>query len=302
METSIVKLGSTRRVLLNWRIYGPLQPGTRGRDRMPSDYLLMSGNAEMQRLRLQAQVWEPAAIDFLATLDIQPGWKALDLGCGAMGILRPLAQSVGETGTVVGLDSDATQLAAARSFVEEAKLHNVTIVEGNAFDTSLPTGHFDVVHVRFLFAPVGRDIELLTEMLRLLRPGGVIAIQEPDASCWNVAPPNSSWSDLKAAILSAFRAGGGDFDAGCRMFEMLRAAGVQQISQRNAVLAATGQHPYKRLPLQFAGSLKKRILDGGLLSAERLETCLSDVATVADDLTSVMTTFIVTQVAGRKAS
>jgi ubiquinone/menaquinone biosynthesis C-methylase UbiE len=87
---------------------------------MPTKYLLTRGDAEMQRLRLQAQVWEPAAIDFLATLRIQPGWKVLDLGGGAMGILRPLSQSVGATGSVVGLDSDATQLAAARSFVQEA--------------------------------------------------------------------------------------------------------------------------------------------------------------------------------------
>jgi SAM-dependent methyltransferase len=268
---------------------------------MPSDYLLMSGDAEMQRLRLQAQVWEPAAVDFLASLDIQPGWKALDLGCGAMGILRPLSQLVGDTGSVVGLDSDATQLAAARSFVAEAKLTNVSVIEGNAFDTGLPAGHFDLVHVRFLFAPIGRDAELLAEMLRLLRPGGLIAVQEPDASCWNVAPPNSSWSALKAAILATFRAGGGDFNAGCRMFGMLRTAGAQQVTQRNAVLAATGQHPYKRLPLQFAGSLSKRILDGGFLSDEQLATCLSDVAAVADDPASVMTTFIVTQVAGRKS-
>lgn len=102
-------------------------------------------------------------------------------------------------------------------------------------------------------------------------------------------------------MLAAFRAGSGDFDAGCRTFGMLQAAGAQEISQRNAVLAATGQHPYKRLPLQLAGSLRKRILDGGLLSDEQLETCLSDVAAVADDPASVMTTFIVTQVAGRKA-
>ena len=84
---------------------------------MPSDYLLMSGEGEMQRLRLQAQVWEPAAVDFLASMNVQPGWKALDLGCGAMGVLRPLSRLVGDTGTVAGLDSDATQLAAARSFV-----------------------------------------------------------------------------------------------------------------------------------------------------------------------------------------
>jgi ubiquinone/menaquinone biosynthesis C-methylase UbiE len=266
-----------------------------------SDYLLTSGTAEMQRLRLQAQVWEPAATEFLSTLNISPGSRALDLGCGAMGVLGPLSRFVGDSGTVIGLDSDATQLAAAQSFVEEAKLTNVSIVERDAFNSGLPAGHFDLVHVRFLFAPVGRDADLLAEMLRLVRPGGIIAIQEPDASCWNVAPPNQPWSALKAAILAAFRAGGGDFDAGCRTFGMLQAAGLQQVSQRNTVLAATGHHPYKRLPLQFAVSLRRRILDSSLLSETQLDAYLSDVAVVADDPASVMTTFIVTQVAGRKA-
>lgn len=265
-----------------------------------SEYLLTSNAAEMQRLRLQAQVWEPAAAEFLATLNISPGSKALDLGCGAMGVLAPLSRLVGATGTVVGLDSDATQLAAARSFVDEAMLANVSIVEGDAFNTGLPAGDFDLVHVRFLFAPVGRDAELLAEMLRLVRPGGVIAIQEPDASCWDVTPPNQSWSALKSAILAAFQAGGGDFDVGRRTYGMLRAAGLQQVSQRNAVFAATGQHPYKRLPLQFAASLRKRILAGGLLSEPELDSYLSDVAVVADDPATVMTTFIVTQVAGQK--
>jgi SAM-dependent methyltransferase len=264
-----------------------------------SDYLLNSSTAEMQRLRLQAQVWEPAATEFLAELDISSGSRVLDLGCGAMGVLQPLSRLVGDHGTVLGLDRDPVQLAAARAFVEEAKLANVSIIEGDAFNTGLPAGHFDLVHVRFLFAPVGRDTELLAEMLRLVRPGGIIAIEEPDASCWNVAPSNQAWSALKAAILGAFRAGGGDFDAGRRTFGMLRAAGLRQVSQRNAVIAATGNHAYKRLPLQFAVSLRTRILEGELLSEALLDACLSDVAAVADDPGSVMTTFIVTQVAGR---
>lgn len=271
-------------------------------DNKTDDYLLGGGDAEMQRLRLQAHVWERAAEEFLATLDIVPGCRALDLGCGAMGILGPLARRVGDGGKVVGLDSDATQLAGARAYVNEAGLSNVSITEGDAFETGLPSAHFDLVHARFLFAPIGRDDALLTEMLRLVRPGGLIAIQEPDSSCWNVAPPDQTWGRLKAAILAAFRAAGGDFDAGCRTFGMLRTAGVTQLSQRNAVLALTDRHPYKRLPLQFAGSLRKRIVDTGLMSDVQLEDCLSAAAAIADDPASVMTTFVVTQVAGQKAA
>jgi hypothetical protein len=80
------------------------------------------------------------------------------------------------------------------------------------------------------------------------------------------------------------------------------AAGLQRVSQRNAVLAVTGEHPYKRLLLQFAASLRKRILEGGFMAETQLDACLSVVAAVAADPNSVMTTFIVTQVAGQKAS
>lgn len=36
----------------------------------------------------------------------RPGWRCLDLGCGAMGILGPLSRRVGPDGSVVGLDQD----------------------------------------------------------------------------------------------------------------------------------------------------------------------------------------------------
>jgi len=119
---------------------------------MPSDkasnYLLASSTDEMQRLRLQAQVWEPAATEFLDALGIIPGSRVLDLGCGAMGVLKPLSRLVGDQGTVIGIDRDSLQLAAARAFVEEAKLGNVSIIECDAFNTWLPPDHFDLVHAR----------------------------------------------------------------------------------------------------------------------------------------------------------
>ena len=79
----------------------------------------------------------------------------------------------------------------------------------------------------------------------LTRPGGTLAIQEPDATPWACHPPQPAWERLKAAILAAFCQGGGDFNAGRRTFGMLRAA----------VLALHDAHPDIRLPVQFATSL-----------------------------------------------
>jgi SAM-dependent methyltransferase len=261
-------------------------------------YLLSGGAAELERLRLQARVWEPAAEQLLDQIGIAPGWRCLDLGCGGMGILGPLSRRAGPSGHVVGVDRDAQQLAAARAYVADERLTNVEILDTDAYATRLPDASFDLVHVRFLFAPVGRDNELLTEMLRLVRPGGILAIQEPDASAWACHPLSPAWGALKTAILQAFRAGGGDFDAGIRTFGLLRSAGVKDVHVRSAVIALQDGHPYMRLPIQFATSLRQRILDGGFLTEAALDAHMAVCEEVVNDPATWVTTFILTQVWG----
>jgi SAM-dependent methyltransferase len=267
-----------------------------------SSYLLAGGSAELERLRLQARVWEPEAEALLDRMGVQAGWRCIDLGCGAMGILGPLSRRVGPQGHVIGVDTDATQLAAARAFVQEYHLDNVELLDQDAYHTTLRRASFDCIHVRFVFAPVGRDAELLQEMLALTRPGGVVAIQEPDATSWQCYPAHPAWDRLKEAILAAFARGGGDFNAGQRTFGMLRRAGLEDVHMRAAVVALHDTHPYKRLPIQFATSLRKRIVDGGILSEAELESAIAACEQIASDPETVVMSFIVTQVWGRKAS
>ncbi len=266
-----------------------------------NDYLLAGGAAELERLRLQARVWEPETEMMLDRIGVQPGWQCIDLGCGAMGILGPLSRRVGPQGRVVGVDMDAKQLAGAREFVQEHKLSNVEILEQDAYRTTFPRGSFDLTHARFVFAPVGRDDELLREMVALTRPGGIIVIQEPDATCWNCYPTHPAWAKLKDAILAAFRRGGGDFNAGQRTFGMLRRAGLQDVQIRAAVIALPDQHPYRRLPIQFATSLRKRILDASLLSESELNKTIAECEQVVSDPATIVMSPVVTQVWGRTA-
>jgi hypothetical protein len=44
-------------------------------------YLLSGGAAELERLRSQARVWEPAAEQLLDQIGVAPRWRCLDLGC-----------------------------------------------------------------------------------------------------------------------------------------------------------------------------------------------------------------------------
>lgn len=235
-----------------------------------TSYLLPSSPAELSRLRLQAEVWEPESERLFAQIGVGPGWRCAELGCGAMGVLGPLSRQVGPAGEVVGLDNDPAQLAAAGGYVAERGLTNITLRPGDAYNTGMPGASFDLVHARFLAAPAGRTEELLREMVRLTRPGGVVVMQEPDAGSWGCFPSLPAWERLKELILSAFAVRGGDFNAGRRIYGLLRGAGLERVQLRAAVLALPAGHPYLRLPVQFVAALRERILAERLLSAAAL--------------------------------
>lgn len=157
-----------------------------------SDYLMAGAPTELERLRLQARVFEPHAEAMLDAIGIQPGWRCVDIGCGAMGILGPLARRAGASGHVVGTDTDPMMLGAAQAYLAEAGASAdgsapVELTQDDVYSSKLPSESFDLVHARFEFCLLGRDAELLAQMLRLTRPGGVVAAQDPDAGSWSLS-------------------------------------------------------------------------------------------------------------------
>src|SRR4051794_3552704 len=140
-------------------------------------YVLSDSASELDRLRMQARFWEPDATAMLKLIGVQPGWRCLDLGCGAMGILRSLSEAVGPDGSVVGWITIRVCWGPRGSGrMRSPGMNNIQLMEGDAFRTGLPRASFDLVHARFMFCPLGTSTALLREMLALTKPGGVIAI------------------------------------------------------------------------------------------------------------------------------
>lgn len=272
---------------------------------VPSSYLLSDSGSETERLRLQARFWESDARDLMARTGLAEGSRVLDVGCGAMGVLRVLSRAVGPTGEVVGLDLDPRLLSAAQRWADFQGLDNIELLEADAFNTGLRSESFDLVHARFMFCPLGNSPALLREMVRLTRPGGIIAIEEPIAATWRFFGGNETWrrkgNRLIEIVTRAFRQGGGDFDAGRHSLSLLGGAGVTEISARRVIHSLSAGHPYRRLPVQFATSLRQRIADHGLAGENELRELMHAAERIALDDDTTATTFTLSQVWGRKA-
>jgi demethylmenaquinone methyltransferase/2-methoxy-6-polyprenyl-1,4-benzoquinol methylase len=114
--------------------------------------------------------WRSRAADLAA---LQPGGRALDVACGTGDLAIELARRVGPAGEVIGSDFSEEMLARARAKAPELRWE-----WGNALELPCDDDAFDACTVGF-GARNFSDLERgLTEMARVVRPGGRVVILE----------------------------------------------------------------------------------------------------------------------------
>ena len=115
-------------------------------------------------------LWAPDLVD---SARVRPGERALDVACGTGVVTRVLAERVGPTGRVVGLDSNPDMLAAARSASSQS---NIEWLVENAMSMSLLDQVFDAVVCQQGFQFIPDKPAVLREIRRVLVPGGRLAL------------------------------------------------------------------------------------------------------------------------------
>jgi SAM-dependent methyltransferase len=271
--------------------------GTQPTTPIGSEYSLGNADAERSRLLFQCEIHRGEAEALFDRIGVGPGWSALDVGCGPLGVLDLLSDRVGPTGQVVGLDREPRFLAMAAPSVRERCLGNVELLRAGADATGLPSGSFDLVHERLLLNNVPRPVDVVAEMARLTCSGGWVAVQDMDWISWTCVPAHPDWNRLADAAAAAWS---GDVRIGRRLPGLLRAAGLVEVEVDAHIRVFRPDHPYHRLLLRFAAIHRSRILDTGAVLAADLDEAtrrLRDHLAEPDGFTLYATLF---QAWGRK--
>ena len=119
-----------------------------------------------------ARYAEAAEEEFVTRLKLTPGTRVLDVACGTGNTAIPAART---GASVVGVDIAPNLIVQARQRAREAGVQ-VEFLEGDAEQLAFPDAAFDVVISVFgaMFAP--RPERTTSELLRVCRPGGMIAM------------------------------------------------------------------------------------------------------------------------------
>ncbi|MDN4608739.1 demethylmenaquinone methyltransferase [Sporosarcina highlanderae] len=114
--------------------------------------------------------------DIMKRMNVKPNSSALDVCCGTGDWTISLAEATGKDGSVTGLDFSEGMLASARPKVKEYP--SITLVQGNAMELPFKDNSFDYVTIGFGLRNVPDYEQVLKELHRVLKPGGMAACLE----------------------------------------------------------------------------------------------------------------------------
>jgi ubiquinone/menaquinone biosynthesis C-methylase UbiE len=194
--------------------------------KLSSQYALGSSDAEHDRLIRQAARLAPYTERLFRNAGIGPKQRVLDLGSGAGDVAMLAARMVGPEGEVVGIESDPDSVARATARIAAAGLHNVRFTPS---DVSRLVGDepFDAVVGRFILMYVKDPAGVLRCASQSLRPGGVVAFQEPSyATFLLVSAPLPLWSRAVSLVDETLRRSGANTEMGFALYRTFQEAGL----------------------------------------------------------------------------
>jgi ubiquinone/menaquinone biosynthesis C-methylase UbiE len=191
-----------------------------------SPYALGSTDSEHGRLIRQAARLAPCTERFFREAGIGTGHRVLDLGSGVGDVAMLLAQIVGSSGEVVGVERDPRSIARARARVLEAGLRNVSFTQSDVSQVA-SNKPFDAVVGRFILMWLRDPASVLRQLSLLVRPGGLVAFQEPSwAPVFALSAHLPLWSTAASLMCETFRHTGANPEMGPALYRIFQEAGL----------------------------------------------------------------------------
>ena len=160
---------------------------------------------------------------------LRAGMHVLDCGCGPGSITIGLAEAL-TSGEVVGIDIEPSQIDLARAQAEQQGCTNVRFDVGDMLHLPYPEATFDAVFGHAILMQFDDPLSALAEVLRVLKPGGVVGFREPACDGNLYEPPEGACHQYFTLFMRMLQHNGSDPYIGRRLGALLSRVGLERVT------------------------------------------------------------------------
>ena len=190
-------------------------------------YTLGRTSHETTRLIEQSRIYGESTHRLCKRAGITTGMRVLEIGSGAGDVALMIAERVGPTGQVVGVDINAEILDTARQRATDAGTRNVEFIAGDARTLTF-SEKFDAIVGRFVLMYMADAAAAFATLITHLKPGGIAAFQEPEYTLYPAFfhPDTPLMNQLITWIVDVFKHSGAHLDTGIGLYQVFVDAGL----------------------------------------------------------------------------
>ena len=190
-------------------------------------YTLGRTSHETNRLMEQSRIYGESTRRLCKRAGISKGMRVLEIGSGAGDVALMLAELVGPTGQIVGVDVNAEILDTARQRATEAGMRNVEFIASDARSLVF-SEKFDAIVGRFVLMYMAEPRAAFTKLITHLKPGGIAAFQEPEYTLYpaSLHPDTPLINQLITWILNVFEHSNAHLNMGIGLYQAFVEAGL----------------------------------------------------------------------------
>lgn len=250
----------------------------KGREMLKTDYVFQATDEsrELERLQMLERRFDPGTQRRMLATGLTTGWHCLEVGAGAGSIVRWLEQRVGPSGKVIALDANPRFLRGSSS-------STIEIVQGDICHQDLPPATFDLVHARYVMIHIADYQTAFERMLRCVKPGGWVVIEEPDFQAARaVAGPDearAAFGRVTAAIERMFTSLGMDYALGAKLPVLFQRHHLSLLSVEHEGHLSAGGGMIPQLMKVSAEQLQSKYVATGMVT----ESDVAQYCRLADD-------------------
>lgn len=226
-----------------------------------------------QRFSSLETLYDPWTIRHLEATGIGLGWQCWEVGGGGGSIAAWLAECCGPSGSVLVTDIDQHFLQGNTALAQptiEIRHHDIAA-------DPLPTQTFDLIHARLVLFHVPTREQALQRMVKALKPGGWLIIEDFDRTIIDLGYPTidadtaALYQKMQAALGQLMEARGVDPTWGRNLYRRLRAQGLVNVGMEGYMAVREGSSPGASLARANFEQIRAQAVSAGLITNEEVE-------------------------------